>query len=94
MRRSDAHAQRRYAYASLALIVTAFAIWNGTKEGLCDPHSLIQGHAIWHILGAAAAYVLYRYYASEEVGDPALRELPPRGASGSVPSRSQVTTRR
>jgi len=31
---------------SLASILTAFAIWNATKAWLCDPHSLIQGHAI------------------------------------------------
>jgi hypothetical protein len=70
MRRSDIHSRRQYAYASLASILTAFAVWNGTRSWLCDPHSLIQGHAIWHILGAVAAYLLYRYYASERVDDP------------------------
>jgi hypothetical protein len=67
------------------LILTAFAIWNGTKEWLCDPHSLIQGHAIWHILGAAAAYFLFRYYASEAVDDPAVPtppDAPLRGREG------------
>jgi Ceramidase len=83
MRRSEGHAQRKYAYASLALILTAFGIWNGTKERLCDPHSLIQGHAIWHILGAVAAYFLYRYYASEEVDDLAVH-APPDEAVGGV----------
>jgi hypothetical protein len=66
-RRGEAHANRVYAFASLASILTAFAIWNATKTWLCDPHSLIQGHAIWHVLGAVSAYFLYRYYASEEV---------------------------
>jgi hypothetical protein len=70
MRRREVNSQRLYAYASLASILTAFAIWNGTKSWLCDPHSLIQGHATWHILGAVAAYFLYRYYASERVVDP------------------------
>src|SRR5690606_4644670 len=65
MRRGEVHAQRRFAYASLASILTAFVIWNVTKTWLCDPRSIIQGHAIWHILGAVAAYFLYRYYASE-----------------------------
>ncbi|HCT77467.1 MAG TPA: hypothetical protein DGG94_05130 [Micromonosporaceae bacterium] len=67
MRRGEARANRMYAFASLASILTAFAIWNATKTWLCDPHSLIQGHAIWHILGAVSAYFLYRYYASEEI---------------------------
>jgi uncharacterized membrane-anchored protein len=69
MRRREAHARRMYAFASLAAILTAFAIWNASKAWLCDPHSFIQGHAIWHILGAVSGYFLYRYYASEEVGD-------------------------
>jgi hypothetical protein len=66
MRRREVRAQRVYAYASLASILSAFAIWNATKTWLCDPGSLIQGHAIWHILGAVSAYFLYRYYASED----------------------------
>jgi len=76
MRRREVRAQRMYAYASLASIVTAFAIWNASKAWLCDPHSFIQGHAIWHILGAVSAYFLYRYYASEEVGDMAIPRPP------------------
>ena len=71
MRRGETHAQPIFAYASLASILTAFAIWNASKAWLCDPHSLIQGHAIWHILGAVAAYFLYRYYASEKIRDEA-----------------------
>ena len=65
MRRGETRARRLYAYASLVSILTAFAVWNVTKDWLCDPRSLVQGHAIWHLLGAVAAYLLYRYYASE-----------------------------
>jgi hypothetical protein len=65
MRRGETTARRGYAYASLASMLIAFGIWNASKAWLCDPHSLIQGHAIWHVLGAVAAYLLYRYYASE-----------------------------
>jgi hypothetical protein len=65
MRRGETRAQRGFAYASLASILIAFAIWNASKSWLCDPQSLVQGHAIWHILDAVSAYFLYRYYASE-----------------------------
>ena len=65
MRRGETDARRGYAYASLASILVAFAIWNASKSWLCDPQSLVQGHAIWHILDAVSAYFLYRYYASE-----------------------------
>ncbi|WP_239124024.1 ceramidase domain-containing protein [Rhizocola hellebori] len=67
MRRGATRATRWYAFASLGSILIAFAIWNAAKTWLCDPGSLIQGHAIWHLLGAVSAYFLYRYYASEEV---------------------------
>jgi hypothetical protein len=67
IRRGEAQARRAYAVLSLAAMLTAFAIWNAAKTWLCDPHSLIQGHAIWHLLGAVSAYFLYRYYASEDV---------------------------
>lgn len=86
MRRGEVRARRGYAFASLASILTAFAIWNATKTWLCDPHSFIQGHAIWHILGAVSAYFLYRYYASEEV-----TAEPPSDSRTDVPSRSWTT---
>ena len=61
---------------SLATILTAFAIWNAAKAWLCDPRSLIQGHAIWHVLCAVSAYYLYRYYASEATREPVRRSPP------------------
>lgn len=67
MRRGETRATRGYAFASLAAILIAFAIWNASRAWLCDPYSLIQGHAIWHVLDAVSAYLLYRYYASEEI---------------------------
>lgn len=65
--RGEARSTWLYGYASIASILIAFLIWNASRAWLCDPHSLIQGHAIWHLLGAVAAYLLYRYYASEEL---------------------------
>lgn len=57
----------RLGGAALAAMLVAFAIWNVSKDAgpLCDPTSWIQGHGIWHLLGAAAAYVLFRFYAGE-----------------------------
>ncbi len=79
MRRSDYVAKRRYAVACLGSLLTAFAIWNATKTWLCDPYSPVQGHAIWHVLCAVAAYFLYRYYASERVGAAAAAPAIPAG---------------
>ncbi len=57
----------RWGLAGLAAMVVAFVIWNGAKDGtpFCHPTSLLQGHAVWHLLGAVAAYCLYRLYASQ-----------------------------
>ena len=65
-RRGPARADLRYGAAALASMVTAFTIWNLSQHGWCDPGSLLQGHAAWHLLGALAAYLLFRLYASEE----------------------------
>jgi hypothetical protein len=56
--------------ASVLTMCTAFLIWNlsrTTESWFCDPDSLIQGHAIWHILNALAAYFLFMYYVTEEM---------------------------
>lgn len=58
--------ERRFFVGALIVIVVAFAIWvlDITKVA-CDPGSVLQGHALWHVLGAVASWLLYRYYRSE-----------------------------
>jgi hypothetical protein len=65
MRRGETRSQRAFAFASVGTLLAAFAIWNATNAGMCQPYSPLQGHAVWHVLDAVAAYLLYRYYASE-----------------------------
>jgi hypothetical protein len=61
----------RWGVAALGTILLAFAIWNVTRTLWCDPRSLVQGHAVWHLLDAVAAYLLFRFWASERLaGDP------------------------
>lgn len=57
----------RWAWAAIGAMAVAFAIWNTAKEGssLCWPHSLYQGHGVWHLLCALAAWCLFRLYVSE-----------------------------
>jgi hypothetical protein len=44
----------------------AFTIWNLDQHGLvCSPQSLIQGHAVWHLLGATSLWCTFLYYRSE-----------------------------
>ncbi|MDJ0665349.1 MAG: hypothetical protein QNJ75_12425 [Acidimicrobiia bacterium] len=48
-------------------IGVVFAVLSRTGAPLCDPASLLQGHAAWHVLGAAALWVWAR---SEESTEP------------------------
>lgn len=44
----------------------AFVVWTlDNTLTLCAPSSLLQGHAIWHLLGAGAVVCTYLYYRSE-----------------------------
>lgn len=50
----------KYFWASLATLAIAFIIWSLDITGVwCNPNSLLQGHAIWHILGAISAVFLF-----------------------------------
>ncbi len=67
VRRPDLVARRGWLFATAAIFLTALAIWLPSRTGgpLCDPHSLVQGHAIWHLLNAVAMSTLYVFYLSE-----------------------------
>ncbi len=67
-RGGPARTDLRFGGAALTSMVVAFVIWNLSQHGWCDPDSLLQGHAVWHLLGALAAYLLFRLYASEKAG--------------------------
>lgn len=50
-------------YAGLAVMLVAYGIWLlDQTPALCDPGSLLQGHAIWHVLGAVAAFFAFIHY--------------------------------
>ena len=52
--------------AALLWLSVGFALWVLDITHLaCLPHSLVQGHAVWHILGAAASWEMYRYLVSD-----------------------------
>jgi len=57
-------------WAGFAAFLIAYAIWTtGTNDhDLCDPDSLIQAHAIWHLLTAFATWCFFKFLrASEKV---------------------------
>ena len=64
-RRGETSIVFRHGVVALVAMLVAFTIWLLTNAGWCDPHSLLQGHAVWHLLCAVSAYWLFRMYASE-----------------------------
>jgi Ceramidase len=53
----------------IATKAVAFLIWNLDQHGLiCEPTSLLQGHAVWHLLGATSLWLTFLYYRSERPG--------------------------
>ncbi|WP_372736098.1 ceramidase domain-containing protein [Nocardioides sp.] len=66
--RGEAHLDRRWILAAVGSLLLAFAVWNTAKDGsaLCWPGSIYQGHGVWHLLCAVAAYCLFRFYASDD----------------------------
>ena len=68
-RRGGGAGDVRWIWGAVGAIGVAFLVWNLAKDGgpLCDPHSLLQGHAAWHLLCAVSSYCLYRYWSSSAV---------------------------
>ncbi|MCW2736064.1 ceramidase domain-containing protein [Nocardioides sp.] len=64
-RRGETVIAFRQGVLALVAMLVAFTIWLLSNAGWCDPTSLLQGHAAWHLLCAVAAYWLFRMYASE-----------------------------
>ena len=65
-RRNGGAGDVRWIGLAVGSIAVAFLVWNLAKNDgpLCDPDSLVQGHAVWHLLCAVSAYCLYRYWSS------------------------------
>jgi len=62
-RRNGPESSTRHLSKAAAIMGVAFIIWIlDFTRALCRPESWIQGHAAWHILGAVAAWYLFRYY--------------------------------
>ena len=57
-----------YFWAGFAAYGLATIYGNLVKQmESCDPDSLIQGHAIWHLLGAVAMWCFYKYFRTESI---------------------------
>jgi hypothetical protein len=63
-------ARRTYTpwfFAGTASFLLAYAIWQTGHAGdpWCHPDSLLQAHAIWHLLGALATWCFFKFLRTE-----------------------------
>ena len=59
----DRESRKPYLIRAIAIMTVAFIIWVIDFSRIaCAPMSIVQGHAIWHILGALASWCLYLHY--------------------------------
>ena len=66
-RRHQTTTKPQWLIAALTVYVIAQVIWTlDLNRIVCDPNSLLQGHAVWHVLTAISAGLVYVYYRSEE----------------------------
>jgi len=70
VRRPGVARQPRWMGVAFVAFLTALVIWRLSHTGapLCDPHSLLQGHAAWHLLCAVSTVGIFLYYATEDEG--------------------------
>lgn len=61
-------ARLAFYYGGLLTMAFAYGIWILDQQRLvCAQPSLLQGHAAWHLLGAASLWLTFSYYRSERL---------------------------
>ena len=67
-KRHPSNGDLRWLGLATGIFLLGLTIWRLSHTGapLCQPDSLLQGHAIWHILCAVATVSIFLYYRSEE----------------------------
>jgi len=54
-----------YFIAAIGSIILSTTLWYLDKELICNPESLFQLHALWHILTGVTIYLVYMFYRTE-----------------------------
>ena len=65
---SNEHYFTNYLWAALSALILASVIWILDRTNVaCNPNSILQGHALWHLLTAVSILFIYLYYRSGTV---------------------------
>ncbi len=65
---SREHYFTNYMWAAFSMLMLATIIWLLDRSNtVCNPDSIFQGHALWHLLTAASIFFIYLYYRSGTV---------------------------
>ncbi len=57
---------KKLLHFSLVIYLLSMSFWIlDRKAVLCDPTSIFQGHALWHILNAVVLLLIYMHYRAE-----------------------------
>ncbi len=67
-RKKDLSFGNRWLAGAFGFFLVAVTIWalSDTGRPLCNPNSLWQGHAAWHLLSACMALCIHFYFLSEK----------------------------
>jgi len=65
---SKEHYFTNYMWAAFSILMLSAAIWILDRTSVvCNPTSIFQGHALWHLLNSASILFIYLYYRSGTV---------------------------
>jgi len=71
-RRREVRQDTWFGVTAVLVLFVASTVWRFGRDAhpWCDPTSPFQWHGLWHVLCAAAAYLLFRHYAAERRAGP------------------------
>mmetsp|Transcript_4130 Transcript_4130/g.6089 ORF Transcript_4130/g.6089 Transcript_4130/m.6089 type:complete len:342 (-) Transcript_4130:120-1145(-) len=88
LKKSNRRIQHKLFAATHVSLLLGIAIWVPSRSGgiLCNPNSIFQGHAVWHILAALATVFVFFYFCSEHEVIQAEEVLPLDNQARAFPS--------
>ena len=82
------------ALLPLGLIAAGYVVRElDVRRVACDPESLLQGHAIWHLLSAASLHAAWRFFDAGPGPGPASSRYGPQEAPSGPPGPSRTAKR-